>query len=62
MRIHIECENGEAKLWIEPIVALSVCYKLKPHRLNEIQRIVEKHKNEIIKKGHRRFSYLELSH
>ncbi len=55
MHIHVECENCEAKFWIEPIVALSVCYKLEPYQLNEIQRIVEKHKNEIIKEWKKYF-------
>jgi len=55
VHIHIECENGEAKFWIEPIVALNTCYKLKPHQLNEIQRIVEKHKDEIIKEWKKYF-------
>ncbi|MBU4305355.1 MAG: DUF4160 domain-containing protein [Candidatus Omnitrophica bacterium] len=50
IHIHVECEDGEAKFWIEPIVALVVYYELKPYQLNEIQRIVEKHKDEIIKK------------
>ncbi len=55
VHIHVECENGEAKFWIEPIVALSTYYKLKPHQLNEIQRIVEKHKNDIAKEWEKYF-------
>ncbi len=55
VHIHIECENGEAKFWIEPIVALNTCYKLKSYQLNEIQRIVEKHKDEIIKEWKKYF-------
>ena len=49
MHIHIECTDGEAKFWIEPIIALANCYRLNPKQLNEIQKIVDKHKNEIIK-------------
>lgn len=55
VHIHIECEHGEAKFWIEPIVALNTYYKLKPHQLNEIQRIVEKQKDEIIKEWKKYF-------
>lgn len=36
--------------WIEPIVSLAVYHGLNSVKLNEIERIVEKHKNEIIKK------------
>ncbi|MBU4315296.1 DUF4160 domain-containing protein [Patescibacteria group bacterium] len=56
MHIHIECADGEAKFWIEPIIALATCYKLNPKQLNEIQTIVDKHKNEIIKEWKNYFS------
>ena len=49
MHVHIVCADGEAKFWLEPIVSLATYYKLNSKRLNEIQKIVEKHKNEIIK-------------
>ena len=56
-RIHIRvtCEDGEAKIWIEPIVSLAVSHGLNPRRLNEIQRIVAEHRNEIIKAWQRHF-------
>lgn len=53
--VHVECENGEAKFWIEPIISLSTYYNLNSRELNEIQKIVEKHKDEIIKKWKRHF-------
>ena len=56
MHIHIECEDGEAKFWIEPIVSLATYVKLKPHRLNEIQKIVERKKDEIIKEWKKYFN------
>ena len=55
MHIHVECEDGEAKFWIEPIVSLAVHYKLNDKRLNQIQKIVEKRKNEIVKEWERHF-------
>ena len=55
MHIHIECEDGEAKFWIEPIVALATYVKLKPHQLAEIQKIVERKKYEIIKEWEKYF-------
>ena len=50
IHIHVECEEGEAKFWIEPIVSLATYYGLKPYQLNEIQKIIERRRNEIIKK------------
>ena len=50
MHVHIECAEGEAKFWVEPIVSLATYYRLNSKRLNEIQKIVEKHKDEIIEK------------
>lgn len=56
MHVHVECPEGEAKYWIEPIVSLAVYHGLNRVRLNEIERIVEKHKDEIIKKWKEHFS------
>ena len=55
IHIHIECAEGEAKFWIEPIVSLATFYKLKPKKLNKLQEIVEKRKNEIIKEWQKYF-------
>lgn len=49
IHIHVTSEDGEAKFWIEPIVSLAVCHGLNPRKLNKIQKIVEEHRNEIIK-------------
>jgi len=54
--VHVECENGEAKFWIEPIVASAEHYGIRPKQLNEIQKIIQRHKNEIIKEWQRHFS------
>lgn len=50
IHVHIESSDGVAKFWIEPIVSLAVYHGLSSTKLNEIEKIVEKHKNEIIKK------------
>jgi len=49
IHIHVTCDQGEVKFWVEPIVSLAVSHGLNPRRLNEIQKIVEAHKHEIIK-------------
>jgi len=56
VHVHITCADGEAKFWLEPLVALAVYHGLNQRRLNEIQKIVEEHKNEIIKAWHEHFS------
>jgi len=56
IHIHVTCEDGEAKFWLEPIVSLAVYYGLNLRKLNEIQRIVEEHRNEIIKAWQKHFS------
>ena len=47
MHVHVACSDGEAKFWIEPVVALAESYKLTPKQLNELHKNVENHKNEI---------------
>ncbi|MBI1748303.1 MAG: DUF4160 domain-containing protein [Acidobacteria bacterium] len=56
IHIHVTCENGEAKFWLEPIISLAVCHGLNQRKLNEIQKIVGEHNNEIIKAWQKHFS------
>ena len=56
MHVHIECAEGEAKFWLEPIISLATYYKISPRKLNELRKIVEGHKNEIAKHWKRHFS------
>ena len=55
MHVHVTCEDGEAKFWLEPILSLAVYHSLNQRKLNEIQKIVEEHKNEIIEAWQRHF-------
>ncbi|MDD2714392.1 MAG: DUF4160 domain-containing protein [Candidatus Wallbacteria bacterium] len=48
IHVHVTCENGEAKFWLEPIISLAVYHELNPGKLKEIQKIIEEHKSEII--------------
>ena len=48
IHVHVTSEDGEAKFWLEPIVSLATFYRYNTERLNEIQGLVEEHKNEII--------------
>lgn len=44
--VHVVCGEGEAKFWLDPLVALSEHVGLDAHRLRQIQSIVEEHSDE----------------
>ncbi len=49
MHIHASCPDGEAKFWIEPVVALASHDGLSQKQLGELKEIVEKRNREIAK-------------
>jgi len=55
IHVHVECQEGEAKFWLEPIIALANYQGLNKVKLNEIKKIVERRKDEIIKKWKEHF-------
>ncbi len=56
VHVHIECEEGEAKFWLEPIISLATYNGVSPRQLNEIERIIKRRKDDIIKEWKRHFS------
>ena len=56
IHIHVTCDKGEAKFWLEPIVSLANYYGLNSKKLAEVQKIIEEHENEIIKAWQKHFS------
>ena len=56
MHIHISSPEGEAKFWIEPVVALADYSSYTPKQLTEIQKAVESHASEITKAWKKHFS------
>lgn len=56
IHVHVTCDTGEAKFWLEPIVSLADFHKLNQKKLYEIQRIIEDHKDEIIREWQEHFS------
>lgn len=46
MHVHIYCENGEAKFWLEPEIELARNYHLSRLQLKQIEEIIEEHYNE----------------
>jgi hypothetical protein len=55
MHVHVTCEDGEAKFWLEPILSLAVYHALSQRKLSEIQKIVQEHKNEIVEAWEKHF-------
>ena len=53
--VHVECPEGEAKFWLEPVVALVEHEGLSEGKLLELQRIIERRKDEISKAWHKHF-------
>ncbi len=53
--IHISSPEGEAKFWLEPVIALDCSFDLTSRQLKEIQNVVEERKDEIIKAWHKHF-------
>jgi hypothetical protein len=56
IHVHVTSEDGEAKFWLEPLVSLAVYFGFSPRKLNDIQKIIEEHKDEIIEAWRRHFS------
>ena len=42
-QVHVNCENGEAKFWLEPEIELARNYHLSRLELKQIERIIEEH-------------------
>jgi hypothetical protein len=55
VHIHVSCPAGGAKFWVEPIVSLIQHYGLSAKELRELQKVVEEHKNEIIRAWKKHF-------
>lgn len=55
MHIHILSPDGEAKFWIEPVVALADYRGFSNKQINELKKVVEKHVKEIEKAWKKHF-------
>jgi len=53
--VHIVSAEGEAKFWLEPIVALAESFRLSPRELKELQGVVERRQDEIVRAWNQRF-------
>jgi len=55
MHVHVSCQDGEAKFWIEPVIALADYYGLTTKQLKELHKIVEGRTDEITKAWKKHF-------
>ncbi len=55
MHVHVYSPDGEAKFWLEPVVALVESYKLNAKQIKQIHKIIEEHRNEIEKSWKKHF-------
>lgn len=47
MHVHITAPDGEAKFWIEPVIALADYTGFSAKQLKELSKLVEEHAKEI---------------
>ena len=57
MHVHVYCPDGEAKFWIEPIVALATNHGLSKRQLTDVQRVVQEKQHEIVKAWRQHFGH-----
>ena len=55
VHVHIDCPQGEAKFWLEPVVALATYHGLSNKQLQDLKKVVEERKDEISKAWYKHF-------
>ncbi len=55
VHVHVVSPDGEAKFWLEPIVALATSTGFSPRHLRRLQRIVEERQHDIRQAWNRHF-------
>ncbi|MBK8118054.1 MAG: DUF4160 domain-containing protein [Sulfuritalea sp.] len=56
MHVHVQGQNGEAKFWLEPTVALAQHAGLSRREINEALYLVQEHENDIRSARRKHFS------
>ena len=57
MHVHVVSGHGEAKFWLEPEIVLARNYHYSRRQLNEIESLVEVHRDELISAWQKYFSH-----
>jgi hypothetical protein len=47
MHVHVHCADGEAKFWLEPQIELAKNYKLSRLQLNNVEKMIEVHNEQL---------------
>lgn len=47
MHVHVQGQNGEAKFWLEPEIALAQCAGLSQREINAALLLVQEHEHDI---------------
>ena len=55
IHVHIEAQNGKAKFWLEPIIALADYHGFRTHELSEIEKLVEKNQEKFRNEWNKHF-------
>ena len=56
MHVHVVSGDGEAKFWLEPEIVFTRNYNYSRRQLNEIESLVEVHRDELISTLQKYFS------
>ena len=46
MHVHVQCADGEAEFWLEPVIELAKNYRLNDRQISSIRALIEAHANE----------------
>jgi len=55
MHVHVQSPDGEAKFWLEPVIAVAQNHGLKRRSIFEALRLVREHEQEIRRAWHAHF-------
>jgi hypothetical protein len=44
--VHVKSPDGEAKFWLEPVIALEYTYRIGAVELHKIEQIIREHEDE----------------
>ena len=47
MHVHVQSPDGEAKFWLEPVIAQAQNYGLSEQQLRAARKLIEEHYDEI---------------
>lgn len=56
MHVHVQAQNGAAKFWLDPVIAVAQHTGLSHSDLNKALRLVQEHENEIREAWNRHFN------